>query len=77
MPYAPPVTVADLPAEVAAFTPPLSGDLSKRVLLQLALYYKRFVDIVTVVCGRRQPIFMRELVPVANVVMEIKKHAQK
>ena len=48
----------------------------KQILIQLVLYYKRFQDVIKK-CYRRAPSFMKELVPIPNIMHEIKKYGSR
>ena len=50
-------------------------EILKQVLTQLLLYYSRFQDIIKR-CWNKPPIFTRDIVSTATILMEIKKYSR-
>mmetsp|Transcript_4265 Transcript_4265/g.8448 ORF Transcript_4265/g.8448 Transcript_4265/m.8448 type:complete len:196 (-) Transcript_4265:134-721(-) len=53
-----------------------SSEILKQILIQLVLYYQRLQDVIKK-CHRRPPSFMKELVPIPNIMHEIKKYGNR
>lgn len=57
----------------------LSGEILKKTLLQLVFYYRRFQDLLEKMypVPSAQPSFVREVIPIQNIVYEIKKYGAR
>ncbi len=66
-------------ASVSALMQDLSGEVLKKMLLQLVVYYRRYLDLIDKLFPRqvRQPSFITELTSIQNVIYEIKKYGSK
>jgi len=49
------------------------GEIHKAALLQVGLYYRKFLDVLEQVYAHRQPAFLREVVPLQTVLQEIRR----
>mmetsp|Transcript_7199 Transcript_7199/g.17520 ORF Transcript_7199/g.17520 Transcript_7199/m.17520 type:complete len:731 (-) Transcript_7199:191-2383(-) len=62
----------------SATTPPgttyKAPEILRQILIQLVLYYQRLQAVIKKCYGRRQPGFMKELIPNSTIMHEIKKY---
>jgi len=49
-------------------------EILKKVLVQLVLYYQRFLEILKVYYRNKQPPFQRDVVPIQTLMYEVKKY---
>uniref|UniRef100_A0A146MA68 Uncharacterized protein n=1 Tax=Lygus hesperus TaxID=30085 RepID=A0A146MA68_LYGHE len=69
--------VSQLIATISPFLQGLQVEILKKTLLQFVLYYRRFLDILQKLYPESPPAFVQDLVPLRDVICEIRRYNSK